>query len=78
MIGETITNTFEMIDLQQGLKDGGSNWFQFTHPETGDMIAKILIRVKYRNPENHKENLKNIFKQAKLKLKNPRYKNFKI
>lgn len=78
MIGETITNTYELIDLQKGTRDGGSNWFQFTHPDSGDQIGKILIRVKYRNPENHKEYLQSIFKQAKLNLKNPRYKNFKI
>jgi len=57
MIGETITNTYEMIDMQKGTRDGGSNWFHFTHPDSGDMIARILIRVKYRTPENHKEYL---------------------
>jgi hypothetical protein len=57
MIGEAITNTYEMMDLQKGTRDGGSNWFQFNHPETGNNIGKILIRVKFRDPEHHKEYL---------------------
>ena len=66
------------MDMQQGLKDGSANWFVFNHPDSGEMVGKILVRVKFRNPENQQEYLKSIFKQAKLKLKNPRYKNFKI
>ncbi len=52
IIGETITNTFELMDMQQGLKDGAANWFVFNHPDSGEMVGKILVRVKFRNPEN--------------------------
>ncbi len=52
-----------MIDLSAKYYDGIVNWYQFNDPDSGEMIARILIRVKFRNPENHSNYMKSILKR---------------
>ena len=57
-IGESITNTFELIESQLNTYEGSTSWLSFNQiGYDRETLGKLLVRVKFRTMKDYEAHL---------------------